>query len=146
MATQDNSAQRGRLRVGIDRLVRRSRLDGAQGASSDVYPRLGDTRPFTRWLRSFDGPRLTLVVDDPHGGPPLEWRTLDVRSLGDRPDLMARIGPIACIRLAADAAAAAVDYLGVPFVAEAIDGPHGEFIFLPVATTISASLHGCHSE
>lgn len=89
-------------------------------------------RPFTCWHRHMEGPALALVVYDPAGGNPLEWRTLDVRDLPHRPDLLARLGAVAQARLIADAARAERDYSGVPRIAEELDGPAGEYACIPV--------------
>lgn len=83
--------------------------------------------PFTCWHRHMEGPALELVVHDPAGGNPLEWRTLDVRDLPQRPDLLARIGAVAQARLLADAARAELEYASAPRVLEEVDGPQGEY-------------------
>jgi hypothetical protein len=89
-------------------------------------------RPFSCWHRHMEGPALALVVYDPAGGNPLEWRTLDVRDLPHRPDLLARLGPVVQSRLLADAARAELEYSDVAHVPEEVDGPQGEYARIPV--------------
>ena len=89
-------------------------------------------RPFTRWHRHMEGPELALVVDDPAGGNPLAWHTLDVRALPHRPDLLARLGAVAQSRLLADAARAELEYASAPHIPEEIDGPQGEYASIPI--------------
>ncbi|MCB1453911.1 MAG: hypothetical protein KDJ43_09705 [Rhizobiaceae bacterium] len=79
-----------------------------------------------------EGPELALVVDDPAGGNPLEWHTLDVRALPHRPDLLARLGSIVQVRLIADAARAELEYASAPHIPEEIDGPQGEYASIPI--------------
>ncbi|MGE4070808.1 MAG: hypothetical protein AB7E72_06490 [Lysobacterales bacterium] len=88
--------------------------------------------PFTRWHRHMEGPELALVVDDPAGGNPLAWHTLDVRALPHRPDLLARLGAVAQSRLLADAARAELEYASAPRIPEEVDGPQGEYASIPV--------------
>ncbi|MBK9655062.1 MAG: hypothetical protein IPO66_06145 [Rhodanobacteraceae bacterium] len=91
-----------------------------------------DARPFSRWHRHMEGPALALVVDDPAGGNPLEWRTLDVRTLPQRPDLLARLGAVVQSRLLADAAHAELEYPDAARIPEEVDGPQGEYASVPV--------------
>lgn len=82
-----------------------------------------------------ESPALALVVYDPAGGNPLEWRTLDVRDLPQRPDLLARLGAVVQSRLLADAARATTEYASVPRVLEEVDGPQGEYASIPIVET-----------
>lgn len=88
--------------------------------------------PFTCWHRHMEGPALALVVYDPAGGNPLEWRTLDVRDLPQRPELLARLGPVVRSRLLADAARAELEYASEQRVPEEVDGPQGEYASIPI--------------
>lgn len=81
-------------------------------------------KPFTRFYRSFDGPELELVVEDPAGGNPLEWRSLDIRALPHRPDLL-ELGAVARERLLADAERCAVAESS-ELLPEEVDGPDGD--------------------
>lgn len=91
-----------------------------------------DVRPFSCWHRHMESPALALVVDDPAGGNPLEWRTLDVRALPQRPDLLARLGPVVQSRLLADAARAELEYPDAARIPEEVDGPQGEYASISV--------------
>lgn len=59
--------------------------------------------PFTRWIRALDGPELCLVLDSDCGIA--EWIDVDLRDLPRRPDLIARLGAAASLRLLGEASA-----------------------------------------
>lgn len=88
--------------------------------------------PFSCWHRHMEGPALALVVYDPAGGNPLEWRTLDVRDLPQRPDLLARLGSVVRSRLLADSRRAEREYSDVARIPEEVDGPQSEYASIPI--------------
>lgn len=92
---------------------------------------------FTQWGRGMDrDPRLTLMIENPdRTEAPIEYRELDIRTLPDRPDLVARMPDRFRDRMMKEAAAAkASKYLvDVPILSELIgSNDPADYVTIPV--------------
>lgn len=101
-----------------------------------------EARPFTRWIRGMeDDPNFILVVDNPEGGNPLEWRQLDIRALPGRPDLQARMSDRTRGRMLREAEQAERELFGLPLVDETVDYGSAEYVNIPI-TLVRANCRG----
>lgn len=99
-------------------------------------PVVSKNAPFTYWRRGmYSDPRLTLIVANPDPSRlPVEWRELDIRSLADRPELIARMSDRMRDRLLKELEHSTRYLRGVPMLGETVntDLDPAEFVMIPV--------------